>query len=110
MPPGYSPEWTINVQVTRAPDQRRGDGVFAVESRRWLICAIGAGGERTPTDEQGFLEFLRGLDNPMVAECAEHAKPAGELYPGGQPRQPPDAVSSDVPPAGATDRHRRRPL
>jgi 2-polyprenyl-6-methoxyphenol hydroxylase-like FAD-dependent oxidoreductase len=36
---------------------------------------MGAGGEHPPTDDAGFLAFLRSLRDPVIADAVEHAEP-----------------------------------
>ncbi|WP_405166498.1 FAD-dependent monooxygenase [Nocardia sp. NBC_01499] len=79
-PPDINPDWTLTGEVTYAPAVRRGGGIAIVESGHWIVCLIGAGGEPTPTDEAGFLDYARSLHNPHIASSITDATPAGALY------------------------------
>ncbi|MFJ5036146.1 FAD-dependent oxidoreductase [Streptomyces sp. NPDC088560] len=73
-------DWRTTAELTYAPTIRCGGVINEVEGRRWLVTLIGADGEKTPVDENGFLEYVRTLRNPLFAQCVENAVPIGPIY------------------------------
>ena len=62
------------------PHRKRGGLLFPVEGHRWLITAVGGGRDYPPTDEAGFLEFLRSLPSQRLYEAIKDAEPVSPLY------------------------------
>lgn len=62
------------------PKRKRGGLLFPVEGHRWLITAVGGGRDYPPTDEAGFLEFLRSLPSQLLYETIKDAEPVSPLY------------------------------
>ncbi|GGL55409.1 FAD-dependent oxidoreductase [Planomonospora parontospora] len=53
----------------------RGAALMLQEDRRWIVCLMGTRGGTPPNDEDGFLEFARGLRHPIVADLLSSARP-----------------------------------
>ncbi len=64
----------------RAPHQPRAGVLYPVEGQRWVVTLIGIGGIYPPTDEAGFLEFARALDDPAVYAAIKTAEPLTPIY------------------------------
>ena len=74
-PAAGDPPWKALAVYAKAPVSTKSGVVFRVEGNRWIVTLMGALGDYPPTDETGFLEFARQLDNPAVHEWLEKAKP-----------------------------------
>jgi hypothetical protein len=51
-----------------------------VEGGKWAVTLAGTAGLYPPTDEAGFLEFARQLDQPFVYEAICEAEPISQIY------------------------------
>jgi 2-polyprenyl-6-methoxyphenol hydroxylase-like FAD-dependent oxidoreductase len=58
----------------RAPDKKTA-AIFAVEGNRWLVTLGGLHGVHPPSNEEGYLEFARGLAVPDVYQAIADAEP-----------------------------------
>jgi 2-polyprenyl-6-methoxyphenol hydroxylase-like FAD-dependent oxidoreductase len=67
----------VLVQST-PPGNRRFGAMFRVEDGRWMVTLGGYLGERAPADEEGFVEFARGLPAPEIHDTIKDAQPLGE--------------------------------
>ena len=63
------------------PTGTRGAYLFAIEGDRWIVTAGGYVGDYPPTDEAGFLEFLRSLPAPDIYNILSRAEPLSEIFP-----------------------------
>ncbi len=57
------------------PENGRGGVLFPMEGDRWMVTVQGGGGDYPPTDEAGFLEFVRSLASPALYDAIRHAEP-----------------------------------
>lgn len=78
VPPGPR-DWTTLLIRDRPPSSTRGGGVFQVEGGRWVVTLGGAGRDHPPTDEDGFLEFARGLISPRLFDAIRDAEPISPI-------------------------------
>ncbi len=62
------------------PDSSRGGGVFPIEGNRWIANVGAAGRDYPPTDEDGFIEFVRTLPDPLLYNVLKDAKPVSPVY------------------------------
>lgn len=69
----------IVIQQT-PPDQPRGAIILPMEHGLWQVSAVGMGGDHPPTDDAGFLAFLRSLPSPMISEAVRKAEPVSPIY------------------------------
>jgi 2-polyprenyl-6-methoxyphenol hydroxylase-like FAD-dependent oxidoreductase len=65
--------------VAAVPHDPRGGMIMPVEGGRWLVTAVGAGMFRPPRDPDGFEAHLRSLRDPVLAQLADTASPAGDV-------------------------------
>ncbi|MER7951874.1 FAD-dependent oxidoreductase [Streptomyces sp. NPDC096079] len=72
-------DYDLAYQMTFAPSVRRGGAMLAVEHGRW-VCSLFGFEEHPPTDPDGFLEYARSLDNPLLAEQIARRGRHDELY------------------------------
>jgi 2-polyprenyl-6-methoxyphenol hydroxylase-like FAD-dependent oxidoreductase len=65
-------DFNVCYQMTFAPGVPRGGVILAVEHNRWMCSLFGFGEHVPPTDDEGYLEFARGLSNPNLFKLLEH--------------------------------------
>ncbi|MCW2948956.1 MAG: binding domain [Actinoallomurus sp.] len=75
IPPGFDPGWKALYLQADPPATRRTGGLFPQEGGRWICSLSGAGRDYGPTDEEGFLEFAKGLRSPVLYEAIRDAEP-----------------------------------
>jgi 2-polyprenyl-6-methoxyphenol hydroxylase-like FAD-dependent oxidoreductase len=75
IPPGFDPGWKALYLQADPPVTRRTGGLFPQEGGRWICSLSGAGRDYGPTDEEGFLEFAKGLRSPVLYEAIRDAEP-----------------------------------
>ncbi|OIJ98514.1 hypothetical protein BIV23_29625 [Streptomyces monashensis] len=61
------PDFYIAYQMLFAPSVHRAGVMLAVERNRWT-CSLFGFQDQPPTDDEGYLAFAEGLDNPRLAE------------------------------------------
>jgi 2-polyprenyl-6-methoxyphenol hydroxylase-like FAD-dependent oxidoreductase len=66
------------VNVAGSPKNMRGCGMAAQEGDRWMVTLGGYFGDYPPTDEAGFLEFVRSLPVPEVYEVIRASTPLSD--------------------------------
>ncbi|HKS70733.1 MAG TPA: hypothetical protein VJQ45_09945, partial [Ktedonobacterales bacterium] len=57
------------------PAAPRAAVLLPIEGNRWHVTVAGMGGDYPPTDDAGFLEFLRGLRSPLLHDVLRDAEP-----------------------------------
>jgi 2-polyprenyl-6-methoxyphenol hydroxylase-like FAD-dependent oxidoreductase len=62
------------------PLGKRGAYLFPIEGDRWIVTAGGYLGDYPPTDETGFLEFLRSIPAPDIYNILSRAEPLSEIH------------------------------
>jgi len=62
------------------PDGRVAGVLSPVEDGRWIVTLGGIEGRYPPTDEAGFVAFLRTLRSPLIADAVELAEPLTPVY------------------------------
>lgn len=74
-------DWTALVVASNpARGELRGGGVFRVEGNRMLAMMGGMNKDYPPTDEAGFLDYVRSLPTPALYEAIRDAKPVSTIY------------------------------
>lgn len=61
------------------PEHPRSGIMIQVEGNRWLVSLNGVGEDAPPTDETGFLNYMRKLRHPALYDILKHAEPAGPV-------------------------------
>ncbi len=61
------------------PSIARGCSLFTVEDDRWIVTAVGTNGDYAPTDEAGWLAYIKSLRTPLVYEALTRAEPLTEV-------------------------------
>jgi len=62
------------------PDGRVAGVLSPVEDGRWIVTLGGIEGHYPPTDEDGFVAFLRTLRSPLIADAVALAEPLTPVY------------------------------
>jgi 2-polyprenyl-6-methoxyphenol hydroxylase-like FAD-dependent oxidoreductase len=73
-------KWKVIFVQAAPPEHNRGGIMFPVEGGRWICSLMGLGGDYSPTDEEGFMEFARSLRSPMLYEAIKDATPASPIH------------------------------
>jgi 2-polyprenyl-6-methoxyphenol hydroxylase-like FAD-dependent oxidoreductase len=71
--------WFLN--TPEAPKEDCFGAMFPVEGERWIVSVGGWHGHGAPTDEAGFLAFVRDLPSPEIYEIIHQAEPLSEIIP-----------------------------
>lgn len=80
VPEDFQADWKGIVVANKAPDDKRGGFLCPVEDNRWVVTAMGIAKDYPPTDQDGFMEFLRSLRTPLIYEAIKDAKPISPVY------------------------------
>lgn len=75
IPDGFDPGWKALYLQADPPRTRRTGGLFPQEGGRWICSLSGAGRDYGPTGEREFLEFARGLRDPVLYDAISKAEP-----------------------------------
>ena len=75
VPEGFGSDWKGAYVQLAPPERTRGGIMLPVEGGRWLVTLLGGGRDYPPTDEEGFLEFARGLASPVMYDAIKGAEP-----------------------------------
>jgi 2-polyprenyl-6-methoxyphenol hydroxylase-like FAD-dependent oxidoreductase len=78
-PPGFASDWKCCYLLPRVPAQRRLGVIIPVEGDRWQVSLAGWLRDHSPDDDDGFLEFARGLPQPHLYEAIRQAEPLGPV-------------------------------
>jgi 2-polyprenyl-6-methoxyphenol hydroxylase-like FAD-dependent oxidoreductase len=74
--PSSQRDWQGLVIYTRT----YGASLLPLEGGRWSVLLTGMGEHAPPTDEAGFMEFIRNLSRPDLYTALEHARPLSPIY------------------------------
>ncbi|MEI2577520.1 FAD-dependent oxidoreductase [Scytonema sp. PRP1] len=97
LPSDFQADWKgVYLQVA-PPSRTRGAGLLPLEENRWILTAYGGdcllltetlrerhwaspNRDYPPTDEAGFLEFVRSLPCPAIYDAIKDAEPLSQIY------------------------------
>lgn len=79
IPASFTGDWKAMMLQARPPQTARTGYLFQIAPDRWRVSLMGAG-ESPPTDEDGFLAFVRGLRSPLLAEAIAGAEPVSPIF------------------------------
>jgi len=71
--------WRALIIDHTPPSNARGCSIFTVEDERWIVTAIGTNGDYAPTDEAGWLDYIKSLRSPLAYELLSRAEPLTEV-------------------------------
>ena len=54
--------------------------LLPVEGDRWLVAVCGVRGFEPPTDPEGWMDYVKSLRNPIIAEMLADAEPASPIF------------------------------
>lgn len=80
LPENTAQDWKIVFVQAAPPHHNRGGIMFPIEDGHWMCSLMGLGGDYSPTDEEGFMEFARSLRSPMLYEAIKDATPASPIH------------------------------
>jgi 2-polyprenyl-6-methoxyphenol hydroxylase-like FAD-dependent oxidoreductase len=61
------------------PDVRRACGIVNIEGGRWIVTAVGSGGDYAPTDATGWLDYIKSMRSPLAYEILKRAEPLTDV-------------------------------
>lgn len=79
VPDGFDPGWKALYLQADPPATRRTGGLFPQEGGRWICSLSGAGRDYGPTEENAFLDFAKGLRDPVLYEAIRDAEPLSPI-------------------------------
>lgn len=71
--------WRALIIDQKPPTDCRGCSIFTVEKERWIVTAIGTNGDYAPTDEEGWLAYMKSLRSPLAYELLSRAEPLTDV-------------------------------
>jgi 2-polyprenyl-6-methoxyphenol hydroxylase-like FAD-dependent oxidoreductase len=74
-PEGWPGEWDGIIVNGRVPHNPRAGLILPIEDGLWHVSLGGFAGHYPPTDEEGFLDWARGLPDPSLYEAIRVAEP-----------------------------------
>lgn len=80
LPESVRHDWKAMFLQPLAPDQQRGALLIKVEGDQWQLTLIGMAGDHPPTDEAGFLAYVRSLVAPDVVNFIQNAEPISPIW------------------------------
>jgi len=78
-PAGFRADWKMAFVQAAPPEVTRGALLLPIEGDRWMLTLAGRGGDYPPTDEAGFMEFVRSLRSPIIRDAIEGAEPLSPI-------------------------------
>ena len=75
IPENFDGDWQCAFVQSAPPERKHGAILFRVEGNRWLVTLTGGGGDHPPSDEAGFLEFVRRLPVSTIYDAIRDAEP-----------------------------------
>jgi 2-polyprenyl-6-methoxyphenol hydroxylase-like FAD-dependent oxidoreductase len=82
-PPGQWPEqwwWWAGAYIRRRPDDLTEANFQLKEHNRWHLTLSGFNRRYPPTHEAEFMEYVRGLRSPIIAEMTRLMEPISPVY------------------------------
>ncbi len=79
IPSGFGADWKGVYIQTSPPFRIRGGVLYPIEGNRWIVTVCGMMADYPPTDEAGFLEFVRSLPSPMIYDAIKDAMPRSPI-------------------------------
>jgi 2-polyprenyl-6-methoxyphenol hydroxylase-like FAD-dependent oxidoreductase len=77
-PAGYNPPWHILFIMAQSPNLR-GGAIFEIENGVWMVSLGGYNKDYPPTDEAGFIEYARSLQEDELYEAIKAAEPLSKV-------------------------------
>ncbi|NEQ28146.1 MAG: 2-polyprenyl-6-methoxyphenol hydroxylase-like oxidoreductase [Microcoleus sp. SIO2G3] len=80
LPFDFQADWKGVALQAAPPSRTRGAGLLPLEENRWILTVYGGDRDYPPTDEAGFLEFVRSLPYPAIYDAIKDAEPLSQIY------------------------------
>ncbi len=74
-PAGWQADWKVMLLLNRPPYQPRAGVIQPIEGNRWLVSVAGVMRDYPPTDEEGFLQFVKSLSSKEIYNAIKNARP-----------------------------------
>jgi 2-polyprenyl-6-methoxyphenol hydroxylase-like FAD-dependent oxidoreductase len=71
--------WRCLMIDNNPPAFSRAGAILAVEDGKWLVTASGFNGDYAPTDEAGWLSWMKHLRSPVLYEVLQRARPLSDI-------------------------------
>jgi 2-polyprenyl-6-methoxyphenol hydroxylase-like FAD-dependent oxidoreductase len=71
--------WKCLLVDNSPPTFARGGAILSVENGVWLVTASGFNGDYAPTDEAGWLDYMKSLRSPVLYELLQRAEPITDV-------------------------------
>lgn len=79
-PPEAATWWWKCLLIDNSPPTfGRGGAILTVENGVWLVTASGFNGDYAPTDEAGWLDYMKSLRSPVLYEMLQRATPLTDV-------------------------------
>jgi flavin-dependent dehydrogenase len=72
-------DWQCMAVYARPSSSKKYGVIFPIEGNRWIVTFGGCFGDHPATDEEGFLEFARSLEQPDIYQAIRDAKPLSDI-------------------------------
>lgn len=82
-PPGHQADWNC-ILLQSTPDSPRQGILNPIENGNWMVSLAAMGGQRPPTDHEGYLEFARSLRSPILYDVLSKAEPLTPIHGSGR--------------------------
>ncbi len=79
IPAHFNERWKSAAIFPAAPHNTRGVVILPLEGNRWHVTLMGIQGDYPPTDEEGFMAFLRSLPTDKIYQTLKEARPQGNI-------------------------------
>lgn len=80
IPENFHHDWKLLGITFRHPDNRHAGSILPVEGNRWNVLLVGIARAYPPTDNAGFLEFIRTAVVPHIYEELKNAEALTPAY------------------------------
>jgi len=78
-PANFKADWKALLVRDRDAQHARGAGIYAIEDGQWLVNLGASGKAYPPTDNEGFLDFVRALPVPDLYDALAQAQPTSAI-------------------------------
>jgi flavin-dependent dehydrogenase len=80
LPEGAVGNWKNILILPDPPRSGRGAVLYPIEGDRWMLTLGGLRDDKPPTDDAGFLEFVRGLRSPVIYDAIKDGRPDSPVH------------------------------
>ena len=80
IPDGFSADWKSTYIQASPPRETRGGIVMPIEGNRWIVTLLGGGRDYPPTDDAGFMQFIRSLRSSALYDVIADAEPTSPVW------------------------------